>query len=136
MFYNNYNPYYPQSPLNNQAYRPQPIQQSNRIQSDGFILVPNEEVINSYPVGPGTCVTFKIEGKPMVVEKSMGFSQLEAPKIEYYRLVKEEPNLAVEELKESKPIDTSDFVKKSEFESIKSLIDDINKEIEEIRKGV
>lgn len=57
--------------------------------SNGIISVPNEEVVESYPVAPGNCVTFKVEGKPIVMEKSMGFSQFEPPKIEKYRLVRE-----------------------------------------------
>ena len=69
----------------------QPAQPMNQqIQNSGFISVPSEEIVNTYPVAPGNCVTFKIEGKPIVMEKSMGFSQLESPKIERYRLVKEE----------------------------------------------
>ena len=66
----------------------QPVQQ---IQNGGFLAAPNEEYVRSYPVALGNCVTFKIEGKPYVMEKSMGFSQLDSPKIEKYKLVKEEP---------------------------------------------
>lgn len=68
-----------------QMAQPQP-----QIQNNGFISVPNEDMALNYPVAPGNCVTFKIEGKPIVMEKSMGFSQLEAPRVERYRLVKEE----------------------------------------------
>lgn len=71
-------------------------QQAQQIQSSGFMLVPSEDIVNTYPVAPGNCVTFKIEGKPIVMEKSMGFSQLESPRIERYRLVKEEPQVPEE----------------------------------------
>lgn len=68
-------------------YFPQNYQQQ---QNTGIIQVPNENYIQNYPVGPGNSVMFKIEGKPIIVEKSMGFSQFEAPRIDVYRLVKEE----------------------------------------------
>ena len=74
-------PYYPQ-------YQ-QPQQQ--QAQTPGIIQVPNENYVYNYPVGPGNSVMFKIEGKPIIMEKSMGFSQFESPKIDVYRLVKEEP---------------------------------------------
>ena len=66
-------------------------QQPQQTQSNGVVLVPSEAYVQSYPVAPGNCVTFKIEGQPIIMEKSMGFSQFDAPKIEKYRLVKEEP---------------------------------------------
>ena len=74
-------PYYPQNlPQNYPQQRP----------SNGVLSVPNESYIANYPVAPGDCVTFKIEGQPIIIEKSMGFSQFETPRIEKYRLVKEE----------------------------------------------
>ena len=79
---NYYNPYYPQTQQN--------YQQQAQIQSGGFVSVPNENMVNTYPVAPGTCVTFKVEGQPIVLEKSMGFSQLEAPKVKRFRLVEED----------------------------------------------
>ena len=80
-YFNPYQQYYPQTQQN--------YQQQTQMQSGGFVSIPNEDMVASYPVAPGNCVTFKVEGKPIVLEKSMGFSQLEAPKIEKYRLVKE-----------------------------------------------
>lgn len=85
--------YYPQYYQPQMQYASQQLPQANNQQvpqNGGFLAVPNEEVVNSYPVAPGNCVTFKIEGKPIVMEKSMGFSQFESPKIDKYRLVKEE----------------------------------------------
>lgn len=73
---------------------PQPVQPPPQIQpqmqNSGFMLAPSEEYVNSYAVAPGNCITFKIEGKPLILEKSKGFSQLEAPRIDRYRLIKEE----------------------------------------------
>lgn len=85
-----YNQFYPQ----NFGQQPQQMmsqpQQAPQIQNGGFMVVPSEDIARTYPVAPGNCVTFKIEGKPIVMEKSMGFSQLEAPRINRYRLVREE----------------------------------------------
>lgn len=64
--------------------------QQTQFQNGGFMIAPTEEYALNYPVGMGNCVTFKIEGKPIVIEKAMGFSQLESPKIERYRLIKED----------------------------------------------
>ncbi len=83
--YQQYNYQYPQQT----QQMSQPVQQP-QIQNSGFMIAPSEEYVNSYAVAPGNCMTFKIEGKPLVLEKSKGFSQLEAPKIDRYRLIKEE----------------------------------------------
>lgn len=94
----NYNPYqyYPQ-----QAYQQQmnvaQSQQPQQIQNGGFITVPNEEVVYTYPIALGNCITFKVEGQPIVIEKIKGFSQFEAPIIKRYRLVEEEKQDDVKE---------------------------------------
>ena len=111
----NYPQYYPQYI----QQQPQQVQQQTQIQDGGFLVVPNEDIARTYPVAPGKCLTFKIEGKPIVIEKSMGFSQLEAPKIDRYRLTKEEaPAEAPKECHCS-----------NEVESLKGEIDKLWKEI-------
>ena len=114
-------------PTQSNAYPTQmnvnPTQQNvGQIQNGGFVSVPDENMVNTYPVAPGNCVTFKIEGKPIVMEKSMGFSQLESPKIERYRLVKEE----VEET----PVEE---VKTPYMDEIHGRIDALESEIDKIR---
>ena len=64
--------------------------------SNGFISVRSEIEARNYPVGLGNSVTFKDENAPYVYTKTMGFSQLETPRFEKYKLVKEEPVLAQE----------------------------------------
>lgn len=64
----------------------QPMQP--QIQNGGFISVRGIEEAQRYPVAPGNAVTFKIEGLPIVCEKSQGFSQLEAPRFDVFDLVK------------------------------------------------
>ena len=122
--------YYPQMPtqpnvfptnLNVGSTQPtQQAQQAQQIQDGGFITVPNEETVYSYPVAIGKCVTFKIEGKPIIMEKSMGFSQFDAPKIDKYRLVKEESE------KSAETVDLSDMDKiKSDIREIWGKLDEI-----------
>jgi hypothetical protein len=99
--------------------------------------IPTEEMARSYPVAPGNCVTFKIEGKPIVMEKSMGFSQLEAPKIDRYRLVREEdtPNTSnlPQEPSETSGKDINMFNDiKGQVEEIRADLDDIKKRLEKV----
>lgn len=149
MAYNNFYPqYYPpmqsqafqQNYPQNQAFQQQPqnYQQQNmaqnqpQIQNGGFMQIPTEEMARSYPVAPGNCVTFKIEGKPIVMEKSMGFSQLEAPRIDRYRLVREEDAPNEQNLPQNEPKNNS-----TENETIKGLKDEIkalNEELEDVKK--
>lgn len=127
--------YQPQGPVM-QPNIPQPMiqqqqQQQNtvpQIQNGGFMLVPSEEFVRNYPVAPGNCVTFKIEGKPIVMEKAMGFSQLETPKIDKYRLVKEEPT------SEQKAPEVKQ--RNEEIDSIKSDLRIIRGEVNEIREAL
>lgn len=157
MAYNNGFPInYPQfyQPMQNQAFQqnyqqnqafqqqPQNYQQQNmaqnmpqnqpQIQNGGFMQIPTEEMARSYPVAPGNCVTFKIEGKPIVMEKSMGFSQLEAPRIDRYRLVREEDAPNEQNLPQNEPKNNP-----TENETIKGLKDEIkalNEELEDVKK--
>lgn len=84
-----YNPYqmYPQ---NYQQYPPQNYQQNQQIQNGGFTTVRNEEEARNYPVAHGVSMTFKNETAPYIYTKTMGFSQMDQPIFEKYRLVKEE----------------------------------------------
>lgn len=118
--YPQYQPqYYPQMPVQN-APTTQQAQQAPQIQDGGFITVPNEETVYNYPVQIGKCVTFKIEGKPIIMEKSMGYSQFDAPKIDKYRLVKEESDRSEE------TVDLSDMDKiKSDIREIWGKLDEI-----------
>ena len=83
--YTGYNPY--------QQYQQgfqQTQQQNNQIQNGGFVSVRNIEEAYNYPVAPGNSITFKDENAPYVYTKTKGFSQLDQPVFEKYRLVKEE----------------------------------------------
>ena len=70
-------------------YMPQ-MQAQNMQQNTGFVMVRNEAEARNYPVGYGNSVTFKDESAPFVYTKTMGYSQMQPPVFEKYRLVKEE----------------------------------------------
>lgn len=82
MAYNFYPQYYPQQQPQAQA----PVQMQT-----AFMSVRSEAEARNYPVGFGNSITFKDENAPYVYTKTMGFSQLDTPHFEKYRLVKEEP---------------------------------------------
>lgn len=119
---------YPYYPTQNNAFPTslsvaptQPTQ--TQIQNGGFVSVPNEDMVYSYPVAMGNCVTFKIEGKPIVMEKSVGFSQFEAPKVKRFRLVEEEAE---------KPTESSEI---SDLDKVKSDIKEIWGKLDEIENS-
>ena len=112
---NYYNPYFQQPQMN---YQPQP-QVQPQIQNNGFISVPSEEVARNYPVAPGNSVTFKNENAPYVYTKTMGFSQLDRPAFEKYKLVKED----VEEVAENP----------NSIDELREKIGELNVELDELR---
>lgn len=82
-----YNPYYqPTQPMPFMA----PPQQPQQIQNSGFIPVRSENEARNYPVAPGNSITFKDESAPYVYTKTMGFSQLDRPIFEKFKLIKED----------------------------------------------
>lgn len=112
--------FYPQQPM---------YPQTQQIQNSGFVSVRSEAEARSYPVAYGNSVTFKDENAPYVYTKTMGFSQLETPRFEKYKLVKEETNLP----QEVPSINTSD---NSHVYAEKSEIEAIWKEIETIKNNL
>lgn len=123
----NFNPYYP--PNYNQNFQPQPAIQ---VQNGGFIPVPSEDVARNYPVAPGNSVTFKNENAPYVYTKTMGFSQLDRPLFEKYKLVKEEDEVSQEPAKEQLP-DYKEMLDSSIVE-IHEQIQSLWKEVDVLRE--
>lgn len=118
----------------NQAFQQQSQnyqQQNQQMQNGGFMVVPSEDMARTYPVAPGNCVTFKIEGKPIVMEKSMGFSQLEAPRIDRYRLVREEDAPNEQELPQNEPKNNS--TENETINELKEQIKALNDELNDIK---
>ena len=123
---NYYNPYmFPQNyvpvqPVQNVQPVSQPQGANPQPQIQGsFMPAPNEDFARNYPVGVGNSVTFKDENAPYIYTKTMGFSQMDAPKFERYKLVKED---AVERSNSAQ----------NESIDIKSVIDSIDKINDEI----
>ena len=92
-------PYYGPNPYGYQQMKQQAQQNQAQAQAQqaqrptvqqGFVLVQSEQEARSYPVAPGNSITFKDESGPFCYVKTMGFSQLDRPTFERYRLVKEE----------------------------------------------
>lgn len=116
-------PAIPQMQNASQNMQVQGTNQNMQMQNGGFVTVANENMAYSYPVAHGTCMTFKVEGQPIVIEKSMGFSQFESPKIDRYRLVKEE-------ITEEKPeVQETENHWESWIEDIKTRIEIVEKEL-------
>lgn len=122
--YNQYSYQYPQYGYQipqQQTQLPQP-----QIQNGGLVSVHNENEARNYPIAIGTSITFKDENAPYVYTKTMGFSQLESPKFDKYRLIKEDASTP-SNLPEN---DTSDA------KSINTIIDDVINEIETIKEDI
>ena len=120
-------PYY----LNPYAYQSQMQQQSQQIQTAGFVSVRSEEEARNYPVALGNSVTFKDENAPYIYTKTMGFSQLDRPTFEKYKLVKEMPSEAPN-LPQNEAIDTRKVF--SAVDEIKAEIKAIWSEIDAIKE--
>lgn len=87
---NYFNPYQYQQ----YAVASNPTPATPQIQNSGFVSIRSENEARNYPVAFGNSVTFKDENAPYIYTKTMGFSQLDNPIFEKYRLVKESPSEA------------------------------------------
>lgn len=136
-FYQGYfqQPYvYPQMQQQAQAQ----AQAAPQIQNGGFVSVRSEADARNYPVAPGNSVTFKDENAPYIYTKTMGFSQLDRPLFEKYRLEKEEVTQIAYDAQTGAGNPSADilssYVKKDEFEDITARIDGMKKEVEELKR--
>ncbi len=123
-FYQPYQPVYGQQfqgynvpPINQQAFQQAQSAQQQTIQNGGFVSVRSEIEARNYPVAPGNSVTFIDENAPYCYTKTMGFSQLDRPRFEKFRLVKEEE--AVQPTQTSADAPKVDYALKSELQSLK-----------------
>ncbi len=125
-----YPQFYPQNQqlYNQQVQMPQQqSQQPQQIQNGGFVSVANEEIARNYPVAPGNSVTFKCENAPYIYTKTMGFSSLDTPIFEKYKLVKEEDavkqnRISIQEIKPTE-IEELKSQTESKIEEIKSQME-------------
>lgn len=138
-------PFYQNYPGYNQMYLQQPqqnIQQTPQIQNGGFVMVKSIQEAMSYPVAPGNSVTFKNENQPYIYTKTLGFSQLDQPIFETFRLVKEERQLQNDistdkvepELKEVEYLSISQGEEiKTEMSKLKTDITQLKNELNELK---
>jgi hypothetical protein len=108
-----YQNYYPQY---QQGYVQQPQTQDN-----GFIRVQNENEARMYPVAPGNSLIFIDENAPFCYTKTVDTSQLDRPKFEKYRLVKEEH--------EEQDPSTNLYVSSDDFELLKKEVEKIKEDL-------
>ena len=99
------------------------------IQNGGLVSVHSEAEARNYPVAHGNSITFKDENAPYVYVKTMGFSQLDRPTFDRFRLVKEEAETAVEPA-------INNETDNLPLDDIKADISEIRGDIEAIRKQV
>lgn len=124
-----YNQYYQQMQNMQQLNQPQQNLQTNpQIQNGGFVMVKDITEAMNYPVAPGNSVTFKNENQPYIYTKTLGFSQLDQPIFETFRLVKEE-----RQIQNNSRIDNEEpELKEVEYLSA-SYGEEINAEISELK---
>ena len=117
----------------------QQSQQAQQIQNGGFVSVHNENEARNYPIAPGNSVTFKDENAPYVYTKTQGFSQLDRPVFEKYRLVKEEEyqpqqvaQNAPASAKKTEQASNIDYAKKDEITALWSEIEALKSKLFEL----
>ena len=138
--YPNYNPMYYQQQLQNMQQMnnsQQNIQSSPQIQNGGFVMVKDINEAMNYPVAPGNSVTFKNENLPYIYTKTLGFSQLDNPIFEKFRLVKEVDE-QIEEV-----VDTTEnnvpfveYVTKEEVNNLRTEINILKEEINFLKEYI
>ena len=133
--YPGYNPMFYQQPLQNM----QQLNQANnnsQIQNGGFVIVKDINEAMSYPVAPGNSVTFKNENQPYIYTKTVGFSQLDQPIFEVFKLTKEEPiGEVVQDVPPIEYMTLEDGGKiKVEMEELRSKIDFLSEYVETLGK--
>lgn len=104
----------------------QPVQQN--VQQGGFVRVQNEQEARQYPLAPGYSMTFIDDSGNYCYVKTMGFSQLDKPKFEKYRLVREEDEQSAFGAEEVKSMD--------EKYALKYVVDDLVQQVEELKKAI
>lgn len=127
-YYPPYPAYQPMNPQVAQQNMQQPAPQQT-VQSGSLISVRSEEEARMYPIAPGNSVTFKDENGPYIYTKTMGFSQLDRPVFDKYKLLKEETQEAPKQNILEK------YALKSDMADLANKLLDLQDEILALRKN-
>ncbi len=121
-------PQYPQyqQNFNPNSYQNPQQQQTQQIQNGGYLTVRSEEEARNYPIAPGNSVTFFNETQPYCYKKTMGFSPLDRPTFEKYRIVKEED--VIPEVQTGQQADNA-------FEQLRAEVDDLKEKVRVLMEG-
>ena len=97
--------------------------------------VPSEDVAYRWNVEPNRSVNFINENQGYIYKKSVGASILEPPVFERYKLVKESNNVDTPQASTTAvaEADLSEYMTKSEFEAYKTIIDDMQEIVKELK---
>lgn len=139
--YYNQNPYLVQPQMQQQLQQQQNVQQQPQqtaIQQSGFVRVQSENEARMYPVAPGSSVTFIDETRPYCYTKTMDMSQLDRPKFEKYRLVKEEDTPVSPQngagASSGNSAQSPAYAEKSELEALRGELDTLKAKVEQLGK--
>lgn len=139
-FYPQFYQQYPQQQAQQPIQQPQqpiapPIQQPNpQPISSGLISIPSEADARNYPVGYGQSVSFRDENAPYLYTKTMGFSQLEPPKFEKYKLIKESAETPAKPLENESTDKLPSYAEKGEIEDVRAEIKAIKEDIAKLKE--
>lgn len=134
-----------QIPMQQQQAQPQiqqPVQQQTQPQfstvQGGFVRVRNENEARTFFVAPGNSVTFINEDSTYLFTKTVEINQLDRPKFEKYRLVKEDDDAQVPVEAPQKPVETpaqdlTKYAMKADVEAFKAEIEAIRADIDSFR---
>lgn len=124
-----------------------PAQPQQQIMDGGFVYVQGETEAIKYPVAHGYSVTFKDETAPYLYKKTVGFSLLDVPVFEKYRLVKEEteqeskqsaqPVSAPAPVSETPPqqAETPDYIKREELNAFIDRLDTLSDALDVLKNN-
>ena len=129
-------PFYQNYPNYNQMFIPQQqnVQQPTQIQNGGFVVVKDVNEALNYPVAPGNSVTFKNESQPYIYTKTLGFSQLDQPIFEIFRLVKEDLIKDSDPIIEEQPV--VEYLSIEDANQIKHDMCEMRSEIDFLRETI
>lgn len=137
LYYQNYQQNNAQQMQNGAQQMQQPQMQQPQ-QASSFVMVRNEEEARNYPVAQGNSVLMRDENAPFIYNKAMGFSQLDRPTFEKYRLVKEDvsekPYKTQEDAQNGEAIDLSIYALKDETDALQRAIDELEKEVKRLAR--